>query len=840
MKKCLLLAVGVFLCFFFSCKKDEVKSSEKQILEISIGSFGANSKGKIDEEVKTVIFEVPSGTDITNLVPMIKVSDNASVSPAVGVAQDFTNPVNYVVTAEDGTKQIYVVKVIVLKSEEKSMLSFKLADLNPEVVGIIDDAKKIVSLTVPFNTDVTALVPTITFSKNATVTPASDVKQDFTKPVTYTVTAEDGSKQEYVVTVKVKENSEKSITAFKLAGLTPAVEGAIDEVNKTIQLSVPYGTNVKELVPTISFSKNATVTPASDVKQDFTKPVTYTVTAEDGSKQEFVVTVKVKENSTKSITAFKLAGLTPAVEGAIDEVNKKILLSVPYGTNIKELVPTISISNNAKIAPASDVQQDFSKPVTYTITAEDGSKEAYEVTVKEGLNSAKSITEFKLGNSQAAATIDEANSTITVQLPYGTDVRALVPSITLSDKATVAPASGVAQNFTTPVTYTVIAQDGTKHDYEVSVKLDKNTENIIKEFKFAGLKPAVVASIDQEARTIKLKVPFGTDLSMLVPTITISGDATIDPKSNVAVDFSQPITYTVTSQSGASRSYTVTVEVSADPSVLVISSINEKSFTIGLGEIVIKGQNLKKQGTTSYICFGDKKYKGTVNDEGTEIRAAIPTDISLGTLKVKVQVGINNLSNELDVIILENTFPSPEIISVSATDLVNGDVLEIKGANFMKAGNKVRLATNGFPKLNYVLNLVSEDETTLRFSTATVLKPGSYDLYVSSNGKETKYSVKIKLSLKPAVITSVSPLKLKAGELITVTGENFNKETLSMILINDGAHKITYVDDKHVTINASTDLTPGKYTLDIKIGATTASGAPTFKVIYSTEIEIIP
>ena len=45
------------------------------------------------------------------------------------------------------------------------------------------------------------------------------------------------------------------------------------------------------LVPTIDLSANATSSPASGVAQNFTSPVTYTVTAEDGTTQAWVVTV---------------------------------------------------------------------------------------------------------------------------------------------------------------------------------------------------------------------------------------------------------------------------------------------------------------------------------------------------------------------------------------------------------------------------------------------------------------------------------------------------------------------------------------------------------------------
>lgn len=50
------------------------------------------------------------------------------------------------------------------------------------------------------------------------------------------------------------------------------------------------------------------------------------------------------------------------------------------------------------------------------------------------------------------------------------DLAALVPTIQISDKATISPASGVAQDFSNPVTYTVTSEDGiTIATYTVSV-----------------------------------------------------------------------------------------------------------------------------------------------------------------------------------------------------------------------------------------------------------------------------------------------------------------------------------------------------------------------------------
>lgn len=82
----------------------------------------------------------------------------------------------------------------------------------------------------------------------------------------------------------------KAITAFSFAGLVPVVVSTINDVTKTIALTVPYGVAVTALVPTITHN-GVSIDPLSGVAADFTSPITYIVTAEDASTQDYVVTV---------------------------------------------------------------------------------------------------------------------------------------------------------------------------------------------------------------------------------------------------------------------------------------------------------------------------------------------------------------------------------------------------------------------------------------------------------------------------------------------------------------------------------------------------------------------
>jgi len=173
----------------------------------------------------------------------------------------------------------------------------------------------------------------------------------------------------------VPPSSEKAITAFSFA--SPAATGVVNESLHTIALTVPYGTNVTALVPTIAIS-GASVSPASGAAHDFSSPVTYTVTAADATTQTYAVTVTVAASPAKAITAFSFA--SPAATGVVNESLHTIALTVPYGTNVTALVPTIAITG-ASVSPASGAAHDFSSPVTYTVTAADATTQTYAVTV---------------------------------------------------------------------------------------------------------------------------------------------------------------------------------------------------------------------------------------------------------------------------------------------------------------------------------------------------------------------------------------------------------------------------------------------------------------------------
>jgi hypothetical protein len=118
----------------------------------------------------------------------------------------------------------------------------------------------------------------------------------------------------------------KAIIAFAVPGQTGST--TINETVHTIALTVPYGTAVTALVPTITIT-GASVSPASGVARNFTAPQTYTVTAEDASTQAYLVTVTVSPPSTTLVTLKPKSGAVKIKVGSLTKTLK------PFGTTYK-------------------------------------------------------------------------------------------------------------------------------------------------------------------------------------------------------------------------------------------------------------------------------------------------------------------------------------------------------------------------------------------------------------------------------------------------------------------------------------------------------------------------
>ncbi|UOB16140.1 leucine-rich repeat domain-containing protein [Abyssalbus ytuae] len=380
---------------------------------------------------------------------------------------------------------------------------------------------------------------------------------------------------------------------FKAEGnqsLTTDITASLNQTNKTVAATVPFGTNITALEPDITISDKATISPTG--AQDFSdeKEIIYTVTAEDGTSAIYKTKIKIAPNDGRKIIDFVFRAKDNEslgqddIPATIDAENNTITATLPKSTDPTALVPDIVLSENATISPTGP--QDFSnkKKVIYTVTAEDGTKTTYTVEAEVIVNDESKITEFifrakeneSIGQDDITATIDAENN-ITATLPAGTDMTALVPDISISERATISPAG--AQDFSDnkEVTYTVTAEDGTKSDYKVRLEKALNNAKQIVSFAFRQkdnffLNEDLIAEIDHDKKTITITLQYSNYITApIVPEIEISEGASVTTPPDA--DFNSPVDFTVTAQDQTEATYTFSFDYIATTQKEVLLAI---------------------------------------------------------------------------------------------------------------------------------------------------------------------------------------------------------------------------------------------------------------------------
>jgi formylglycine-generating enzyme required for sulfatase activity len=367
-----------------------------------------------------------------------------------------------------------------------------------------------------------------------------------------------------------------NIMAFKMAGVAVTTledsNGVINEDEGTIYITVPHDTNIAGIEPEVIIS-GADYEPKGP--QDFSGPVTYTVTATDNTPREYTVTVtkgNVALSGSKEITGFTLSG-KPGTIANTGAATGTIAVTLPYGANRDGLTP--DITHNGKSIDKSG-PQNFSGQVTYTVSAEDGTVRTYTVTVTNEAgppvtpSSSKEITGFTLLGRQGTITnTGAATGTIAVTLPYGANRAGLNPNITHNGKSI--DKSG-PQNFSGPVTYTVNAEDGTARTYTVTVTNAGITSISIMN------QPNKTEYLVNDELDISGMVIRGTD--SLGGSHVITGECTPG-----TYDFSTPglKTITITHKSGKTAVLTVTVMGSGIPAYNMIP-VSGGTVTVDIGD----------------------------------------------------------------------------------------------------------------------------------------------------------------------------------------------------------------------------------------------------------------
>jgi len=166
----------------------------------------------------------------------------------------------------------------------------------------------------------------------------------------------------------------------------PGSSYSIDPAAMTIALTVPYGTNLVTLAPTVTVT-SGTCSPASGTAPspsfEVQNPAIYTVNdAAKGITSEYTVTVTV----TPAATGAALLDVAAAGGGyawPTDSTGLNLELVVPSSATLSAVGPTFSLSPFATCSPPSGTVRDFTSPQNYTVTAQDGTTQTYSLTLRK-------------------------------------------------------------------------------------------------------------------------------------------------------------------------------------------------------------------------------------------------------------------------------------------------------------------------------------------------------------------------------------------------------------------------------------------------------------------------
>ena len=350
-----------------------------------------------------------------------------------------------------------------------------------------------------------------------------------------------------------------NILTFGLPG-NPAV------INGThINLVVPYGTDVTQLAPTFTLSPGATCNPVSGTTRNFSTPQWYTVTFADPLvTQTYTVTVDVLDLPNQSVNV------------NLDGSPSRVGLDGPAGGSGKTWNQYNGVTASNLLNP-DNVQT----TVGFTLTA--GYFSSWGAPALTLLNGAyylggNSPSNLVLTGLVPARTYDlylasySAYGSGAYNMIFSTSNTTLTTSpqtvtSTLADGSTWTQGANYAR-FTrmkpdSSGTLTLSMHGTGSYEFFSGFQLvDTTPQALIKTFTFPGTGAATIVG-----SSIYMTVPYGTDLTSLAPTYTLSDGAGCVPASGSSHDFTNPVTYLVTASDNTTKNYTATVNVRpiADP-----------------------------------------------------------------------------------------------------------------------------------------------------------------------------------------------------------------------------------------------------------------------------------
>lgn len=162
------------------------------------------------------------------------------------------------------------------------------------------------------------------------------------------------------------------IHSFVFHETHPVSEAEIDQEALEITASVPRTSDIRNLAITVEFTEGATLSPPSGYAYDFSDNLEFTLRK---GAEIVKYTAMVDYSALDDNELLKIEFPDLFRQGEID--GNHVMLEVPFGTDLSEVLVEMQISDFASVDPPSGSMVDMTNPLDIVVTAENGDENVY-------------------------------------------------------------------------------------------------------------------------------------------------------------------------------------------------------------------------------------------------------------------------------------------------------------------------------------------------------------------------------------------------------------------------------------------------------------------------------
>jgi len=718
------------------------------------------------ETLEGDIVSVPS--DATSVDVSVTTRDENAQVTVVGAdeLQIGDNTVTVTVTAQDGSTRDYVFTVRVGGASADTALTsltFNGVEVTPGATVNLP----------PRSTSVSVVAVTRDLAATVKVTGKTGlVVGDNT--VTVSVTAPDlvNVRTFTVLVVVAPLSSNTNLSSFTVNGTTVQDQGDLELAPLTRNVTVVAQPEDIESVAVVS-GKSGLV--------DGNNTLTVVVTAANGSKRTYTVTLNVRPLSTdNTLKTFTVNGVS-AFSGVVTVEPVATSALVLAQANDSRATFVISGGDNLRVGDNA---------VSVLVTAESGATKLYKVTIKVPASNNTALKSLQVNGNDVAPSAK-------VTLSLGTTGVAVKASAQDPQAKVVISGGSALVSGDNNLVVTVTAADGTTvQSYSVNLFVTPpSSDSTLKIFKINGVTVVDGATVVVPALT--------TAVSVDAAATNAEAKVVVSGKSGL-VEGSNTVTAVVTAGNGTSTTYTVTVKV-----LSLSNDTSLKTFTVN-------GETYNSQ--VIEVAYGTRSVDVVAVPTDSAAKASV---IGNGALRT----GLNNLSVKVTA---ANGATKEYVISVSVKKASNTDltILSVNGQNALAGGTITLPAKTGQALVKVV---TSDPEATFQV-TGTTLVSGSNTVNVSVNAADgTNRQIAISVYVTPlSSNTALSSLKVDGVTVADGGSVSVANRTVTVPVAAVAADA-----EALVAVSGNTGLKTGSNTVSVTV--TAADGS---KKIYTVTVVV--